>query len=175
MLVDGGARLNLISPKVISKLQIAEEELKATNTFQGVNPGRSHPKGKITLPVTFEGEVNYRTEKVVFDVVDLPLSYNGTLGSLALAKFMAASHYAYNTLKMLGLMGVISIPSDKKGAIICVDKMYWDAVMVEAAEATVPTKESEGNKKASSSTGKESRKHTSLECATPVDDVLESS
>ena len=59
MLVDGRAGLNLISPKVISKLQIAEEELGVTGTFQGVNPGRSRPKGKITLPVTFEGELNY--------------------------------------------------------------------------------------------------------------------
>jgi hypothetical protein len=55
MLVDGGVGLNLISPKVISKLQIADKELKVTGTFQGINPGRSHPKGKITLPVTFGG------------------------------------------------------------------------------------------------------------------------
>ena len=80
MLVDGGARLNLVSPKVIRKLKIAEEELKVTCTFQGINPGRSRPKGKILLPVTFGGELNYRTEKVVFDVVDLPLPYNGILG-----------------------------------------------------------------------------------------------
>uniref|UniRef100_A0A8R7USM3 Uncharacterized protein n=1 Tax=Triticum urartu TaxID=4572 RepID=A0A8R7USM3_TRIUA len=126
MLVDSGAGLNLISPKVISKLQIAEEELKVTGTFQGVNPGTSHPKGKITLPVTLGGGLNYRTEKVVFDVVDLPLPYNGILGHLALAKFMAASQYAYNTLKMPGPVGVISIPSDEKDAIICVDKMYRD-------------------------------------------------
>ena len=68
------------------------------------------------------GELNYRTE--VFDVVDLPLSYNGILSRPALAKFMAASHYAYNTLKMSGPVGVISIPSDEKDAIICVGKMY---------------------------------------------------
>jgi hypothetical protein len=98
MLVDDGAGLNLISPKVISKLQIADKELKVTVTFQGINPGRSHPKGKITLPVTFGGELNYQTKKIVFDVVDLPLPYNGILGRPALAKFMAASHYAYNTL-----------------------------------------------------------------------------
>ena len=55
MLVDGWAGLNLISPAVISKLQIAEEELEVTGMFQGVNPGRSHPKGKITLPVTLGG------------------------------------------------------------------------------------------------------------------------
>ena len=123
MLVDSGARLNLISPKVISKLQIAEEELKVMGTFQGINPDRSQPKGKITLPVTFGGELNYRTEKVVFDVVDLSLPHNGILGRPTLAKFMVASHYAYNTLKMPGPMSVISIPSDKKDAIICVDKM----------------------------------------------------
>ena len=90
--VDGRAGLNLISPAIINKLQIAEDELKATGTFQGVNPGRSHPKGKIMLLVTFGGELNYRTEKIVFDVVDLPLPYNGILGRPALAKFMAASH-----------------------------------------------------------------------------------
>ena len=55
MLVDGGVCLNIISPKVISKLQIADEELKLTGTFQGINPDRSRPKGKITLSVTFGG------------------------------------------------------------------------------------------------------------------------
>ena len=87
-------------------------------------PGRSHPKGKITLPVTFGGELNYRTERIVFGVVNLPLPYNVILGCPALAKFMAAPHYAYNTLKMPGPLGVTTIPSDEKDAIICVDKMY---------------------------------------------------
>ena len=109
MLVDGGAGLNLISSVVINKLQIGEEELEVTGTFQGVNLNRSHPKGKIMLHVTFGGELNFRTEKIVFDVVDLPLPYNGILGRPALAKFMVASHYAYNTLKMPGPLGVITI------------------------------------------------------------------
>ena len=95
----------------------------------------------------FGGELNYRTEKIVFDVVDLPLPYNGILGCPALAKFMAASHYAYNTLKMPGLVGVISIPSDEKDAIICVDKMYRDAVAAEATTAVIPAKENKGKKK----------------------------
>ncbi|XP_020165997.1 uncharacterized protein [Aegilops tauschii subsp. strangulata] len=147
MLVDGGAGLNLISPAVISKLQIAEDELKTTDMFQGVNPGRSHSKGKITLSVTFAGELNYQTEKIVFDVVDLPLPYNEILGRPALAKFMVASHYAYNTLKMHGPVGVITIPSDEKDAIICMDKMYWDAVAADAAAVAVPAKEDRGKKK----------------------------
>ena len=54
---DIRAGLNLISPAVISKLQIVEEQLEVTGMFQGVNPGRSHPKGKITLPMTFGGGI----------------------------------------------------------------------------------------------------------------------
>ena len=117
--------------------------------------------------------MNYRTKKVVFDVVDLPLPYNGILGCPALAKFMAASHYAYNTLKIPGPMGVISIPSDKKDAIICMDKMYGDAVAAEAAKAAVPAKENKGRKDGKD-TGKESGKRASPACAAPVDDLLES-
>jgi hypothetical protein len=175
MLVDGGARLNLISPNVVSKLQIPDEDLKVTGTFQGINPGRSRPKGKITLPVTFGGELNYRTERVMFDMVELPLPYNWILGRPALAKFMAASHYAYNTLKMPGPMGIISIPSDKRDAIICVDQMYRDAVAAKAAEAIAPAKEIKKGKKASRDAGKDSGKHASSECAAPVEDLPESS
>ena len=173
--MDGRARLNLISPAVINKLQIGEEELEVTGTFQGVNPGRSRPKGKITLPVTFGGELNYRTEKIVFDVVDLPLPYNGILGHLAPAKFMAASHYAYNTLKMPGPLGVITIPSDEKDAIICMDKIYRDAVTAEAAAAAAPAKESKGKKRDCRSSSKESGKRAPTECMAPIDDVPECS
>ena len=92
----------------------------------------------------------------MFDVVDLPLPYIGILGCSTLAKFMAASHYAYNTLKMPGPLGFITIPSDEKDAIICVDKMYQDAVAAEAATPAVPAKESKGKKKYCRTSGKES-------------------
>ena len=127
------------------------------------------------LPVTFGGELNYRTERVVFDVVNLPLLYNGMLGCPALAKFMAASHYAYNTLKMPGPLGVITIPSDEKDAIICVDKMYRDAVVVEAPAAAVPAKKSKGKKRDCRTSCKESGKRAPSECTAPVDDVPECS
>ena len=119
LLVDGGSGLNLISPDMIKRLQIPDEDLEQTGSFQGVNPGRSQPKGKITLPVTFGSDLNFRTEKVVFDVAKIPLPYNGILGRPTLAKFMAASHYAYNVLKMPGPMSVITVSSDKKDALIC--------------------------------------------------------
>src|SRR3954471_24684363 len=164
MLVDGGAGLNLISSAVLRKLQVPDNELEETDTFQGINPGRSKPKGKITLPVTFGSELNFRTEKVTFDVADFPLPYNRILGRPALAKFMAASHYAYNTLKMPGPLGVIVVPSDEKDAIICMDKMYRDAVAAEAAPAAVPAKENKGKKKDCRDSGKESGKRAPTEC-----------
>ena len=76
---------------------------------------------------------------------------------------------------MPGTLGLITIPSDDKDAIICVDKMYQDTVVAEAATATVPTKENKGKKKDSRGASKESRKSTSPEHAAPVDDLPGSS
>ena len=39
MLVDRGASLNLISAKLMDKMQIRVEQLKPMGPFQGVNPG----------------------------------------------------------------------------------------------------------------------------------------
>ena len=43
------------------------------------------------MPVTFGGELNYRMERIVFDVAEIPLPYNGILGRPALAKFIGRS------------------------------------------------------------------------------------
>jgi hypothetical protein len=175
MLVDGGAGLNLISPSVIKRLQIPDEDLEETGTFQGINPGRSQPNGKITLSVTFGSELNYRTEKIVFDVAKVPLPYNGILGRPALAKFMAASHYAYNTLKMPGPMSVSTVNSDKKDALIYTDQLYREAVAEFAAKALAPATEAPGRKKTGKTCSTHSGKRTSSECCAPVEDVPESS
>ena len=88
---------------------------------------------------------------------------------------MAASHYAYNTLKMPGPLGVITIPSDEKDAIICVDKMYRDVVAAEAAATEALAKESKGKKRDCRDSGKESGKRAPIECTAPVADVPECS
>ena len=80
MLVDSGAGLNLISPDVIKRLQIPNRDLKEIGTFQGISPGRNKPKGQVTLPVTFSGKLNYRMENITFNVIKMPLPYNGILG-----------------------------------------------------------------------------------------------
>src|SRR3954464_2994052 len=163
MLVDGGAGLNLISSAVLQKLQVPDSELEETGTFQGINPGRSKPKGKITLPVTFGSELNCRTERITFDVADFPLPYNGILGRPALAKFMATSHYAYNMLKMPGPISVISVAGDKKDALICADKIYREAAATTDRE-TLALKLPEGRRRSGKCSGAHSGKRASSEC-----------
>ena len=127
--------------------------------------------------MTFGSDLNYTTERIVFDVAKIPLPYNGILGRPALAKFMAASHYAYNTLKMPGPVTIITIPSDKKYALICADQLYQQAVAAAtAARALAPAAGTSGGKKKKKTcetSGTHSGKRTSLECA--VEDVPKSS
>ncbi|KAI5013480.1 hypothetical protein ZWY2020_034592 [Hordeum vulgare] len=155
MLVDGGAGLNLISPDVIQRLQIPDGDLEETGAFQGINPGKIQPKGNITLPVTFGTDENYRTEKVIFDVVDNPFAYNGILGRPALSRFMAASHYAYNTLKMASPISVIIVNADKKDALVCTKRLYREAVTAFANKTPTPSTSVLGSTKRK--TGKEAR------------------
>jgi hypothetical protein len=79
-----------------------------------VTDGKTVLLGQIELPVTLSGRDNFRTENFTFDVAHFDLPYNTILGHPALAKFMAAVHYAYNTLKLAGPAGVISIKADVK-------------------------------------------------------------
>ena len=170
-MVDGGAGLNLISPVVIKRLQIPDGDLEETGMFQGVNPGRRQPEGKVTLPVTFGGELNYRTERIVFDVAKIPLPYNGILSRPALAKFMAALHYAYNTLKMPGPMSIITVPSDKIDALICTDQLYREAVAATATKALAPAAGAPGGKKTDKASCTHSGKRISSECCATVEDM----
>jgi hypothetical protein len=112
----------------------------------------------------------------MFDVAKIPMSYNGILGRPALAKFMVASHYAYNVLKMPGPLGVITVHSDKKDALICTDQLYREAVAAPAVNASAPAAGTPGGKKKTGKNpGVNSGKSTSPECCAPVEDAPESS
>ena len=88
-----------------------------------MNENVTRPLGKISLPVTFGDQKNFRTETIVFDVADTPLPYNGILGHQDLAKFMAVSHFAYNMMKMPAPWGVLTVKADVRDAILCVQKL----------------------------------------------------
>ena len=73
-------------------------------------PGyKAYPIGKVTLPVTFGSPSNFRTEKIQFELVNFKRPYHCVLGRQAFAKFMATPHYTYNTMKLSGPSGIITV------------------------------------------------------------------
>jgi hypothetical protein len=67
------------------------------------------PHGCISLPVTFGKAKNFGTESVLFDVVEVSLSFNTILDRPALYQFMAVAHYGYLILKIPSPNGVLKI------------------------------------------------------------------
>nr|ABF96190.1 retrotransposon protein, putative, Ty3-gypsy subclass [Oryza sativa Japonica Group] len=129
VLIDGGSSINLLFASTLDAMGIPQNELTPTDQpFHGITPqSSSRPLGKITLPVTFGQANNFRTEQITFDVAEFDTAYNAIIGRTALAKFMAASHYAYQMLKMPGPKGTITIQGNTKLVVQC-DKRSLDMV-----------------------------------------------
>jgi hypothetical protein len=61
--------------------------------FFGVVPDKAtYPMGRVSLPVTFGTEENFRTEYLCFEVADFKSSYHTILGRPMLARFIAIPH-----------------------------------------------------------------------------------
>jgi hypothetical protein len=131
VLIDGGARLNVISHDAFKQLQILGSRLGPSRPFFGVGPQPVYPLGSIALPVTFGTEENFRIENVQFDIAEVNLPFNAIIGRPALYRFMAIAHYRYLVLKMSSPAGVLTVRGDRPTALAVVEKMH--ALAVEAA------------------------------------------
>jgi hypothetical protein len=134
ILIDGGATLNLISLVAFKKLEIPMGKLQPSRPFSGVGPVSVTPRGCISLPVTFRTVENFRTESVLFDIVEVSLPFNAILGRPALYQFMAVAHYGYLVLKMPSPKGVLKIRGDRDAGVSALEKLQALAVAREAAE-----------------------------------------
>jgi hypothetical protein len=105
VLIDGGAGLNIISHAAFRQLQVPGSWLGPSRPFFGVGPQPVYPLGGITLPVTFGTEENFYTENIQFDVAEVNLPFNASIGRPALYWFMAIVHYRYLVLKMPSPLG----------------------------------------------------------------------
>lgn len=133
-LIDGGAGLSVLSIETFEKLQVPYERLMPTRPFSGVTDGSTLPLGQVCLPVTFGTRKNYCTELIDFDVAHIDLPYNAILGYPALAKFMAVTHHAYNTVKLPGCSGTITICCDEKDAMRILEHAYKTAATAHPAD-----------------------------------------
>ena len=123
-LIDGGARINVLSVETFNNLQVPYEQLQPTKPFPGVTDGSTTLIGQARLPVTFGERKNYRTELIDFAVAHIRLPYNAILGYPALAKFMAVTHHGYNILKMVGSGGVITVHCEEKDAVCSLERTF---------------------------------------------------
>jgi hypothetical protein len=81
--------------------------------FFGIVPGKAaYPMGRVSLPVTFGMEENFRIEYFSFKVTDFKSSYHTILSRPMLARFMAVPHYTYLVLKMSAPKKVLTVYGD---------------------------------------------------------------
>jgi hypothetical protein len=124
VLIDDGAGLNVISHAAFKQLQIPGSCLGPSRPFSGVGPQPVYPLGSIALPVTFETEENFRTENIVFDVVEVNLPFNAIISRPTLYRFMAIAHYRYLVLKMPSPTGVLIVRGDRAAALMAIEKPH---------------------------------------------------
>jgi hypothetical protein len=108
-LTNGGSGLNLIF--VVKKMYFNLKRLtECDEPFIGIVPNKApYPMGRISLPVTFGMEENFRTEYLSFEIADFKSSYHAILGRPVVARFMAIPHYTYLVLKMPARHGVLTV------------------------------------------------------------------
>jgi hypothetical protein len=122
VLIDGGARLNIIFLETLRKMGLDFTGLITPIgiPFYGIVPSKAAmPLGQITLPVMFRTHANYRNEFIQFEVADFETSYHAILGRSTLAKLMAIPHYPYLLIKIPGPHGILSLRGNLKRAFDC--------------------------------------------------------
>jgi hypothetical protein len=144
-LIDGGSRLNVIFVNTLKKMDFDFKRLiECDEPFFIIVPGKAaYPMGRVSLPVTFGMEENFRMEYLSFEVADFKSSYHAILGRPMLARFMAVPHYTYLTLKMPTPKGVftfygdplISFKCDNEALEIATTNTCFGASVVMVAEA----------------------------------------
>jgi hypothetical protein len=150
-IIDGGSGLNVIFVDTLKKMDFDFKRLtECDEPFFGIIPGKAaYPLGRVSLPVTFGTEENFRTEYLSFEVAYFKSSYHAILGRPMLARFMAIPHYTYLVLKMSAPRGVLTVYGDPLVSFKCENKALdiattsaffgASAVMVAEAKKVAPT------------------------------------
>jgi hypothetical protein len=105
--------------------------------FFGIVPCKAaYPVGRVSLPVTFGTEKNFRTEYLSFEVTDFKSSYHAILGCPIMARFMAIPHYTYLVLKMPAPNRVLTVYGDPIASFKCNNEALEIATMNACIDAS---------------------------------------
>jgi hypothetical protein len=71
--MDGGSSINILYVETLDTMGILRSKLRTSVfPFLGIIPGlRAYPLGNIELSIMFGDHINFRTETLIFKVVDL--------------------------------------------------------------------------------------------------------
>jgi hypothetical protein len=119
--VAGGGGLNLMYLNTFEGLGLTRDRLQSsTHPFYRVVPGKpSVSLAWVTLSVTFGDASNYRTETLVFEVVDFFGPNHIIRGRPCYVKLMSIPSYAYLKLKIPGRVGVVTEEAKMQQALDC--------------------------------------------------------
>ena len=117
VLVDTGTVTDIIFAKAFRQMQEPDDKIHdATHPLCGFRGRQIVALGKITMPVTFGYVHNTRTEKVVFNIVDMEYPYNAIIGRGTLNAFEEILHPSYLCMKIPSEQGPIAIHGSQEAA-----------------------------------------------------------
>jgi hypothetical protein len=105
--------------------------------FFGILPSKeAYDMDRVSFPVTFGTEENFRTEYLSFVVADFKSSYHAILGRPMLARLMAIPHYTYLVLKMPAPKGFLTVYNDLNVLFKCDNEALEIAMMNACIDAS---------------------------------------
>ncbi|KAK1678366.1 hypothetical protein QYE76_039214 [Lolium multiflorum] len=110
--MDGGSSINILYYETFHSGLTPREHQGHVPWHRPRAEGLPDRQGYVA--VTFGTPVNYRTERITFEVVNFRSSYHRVLGR---QRSLRHPHYAYNMMKMPGPRGVITVHGDPEMAM----------------------------------------------------------